>query len=53
MTGMEAWSLISPLIAAHMTDYRKDKRTLDALDEAYVLTFGALRKLDKKEKDDD
>lgn len=45
MTGKEAWSIIAPLLAAHMNHYHGD---IDDLDEAYVLTFGALNEFDKR-----
>lgn len=55
MTGSEAWSVIAPILAAHMNDISHyDKNGvytgLNALDEAYVLVFGALSEYDKKRK---
>ena len=55
MTGSEAWSIVAPLIAHHMHDYREitGKHSLDAIDTAYVLCCAALKEWDKKgEKDD-
>ena len=49
MTGLEAWSIVAPILAAQMNHY---KGYLDALDEAYVLVFGALKKLDEEEAKD-
>ena len=49
MTGLEAWSIVAPILAAHMNHF---KGSLDALDEAYVITFGALKKLDEAEVED-
>ena len=49
MTGMQAWSIIAPLLAAHMNHYHGD---LDDLDEAYVLTFGALKEHDERREDE-
>lgn len=46
MTGMEAWSLIAPIISAHSIY----KGEMTVLDEAYVVTFEALRRLDEEEK---
>lgn len=44
MTGMEAWSLVSPLLAAHSV-HRKGEGIND-LDEAYLLVFHALKEYD-------
>ncbi len=53
MTGKEAWSLISPILAAHMLPYVEGgKHDLDLLDEAYIMTFGALLEHDKKEQEE-
>ena len=49
MTGRDAWSLISPIIAGHMIPYKDGgKNKLDALDEAYVVTYCALLDFDEK-----
>ena len=53
MTGSEAWSLIAPILAAHsasINHYDKNGvyKGLNALDEAYVIVFGALNEYDKK-----
>jgi hypothetical protein len=51
MTGKEAWSIISPILAAHMVPYSEGgKHDLDLLDEAYIMTLGALLEHDKNEK---
>lgn len=50
MTGMEAWSIVSPIIASHMNHWHGN---LDALDEAYVMVFGALNEHDKREREAD
>lgn len=47
MTGAEAWSIIAPILAAHMIPY---KWKLSSLDEAYVITFVALKEYDEREK---
>ena len=54
MTGMEAWSLIAPILAAHSphTLGKDGKYHLTPIDEAYVLCYGALKLLDEKEKSD-
>lgn len=51
MTGKDAWSLISPIIAPHGGSGGK----MDLLDEAYVLVYSALKYWDEnhKESDDD
>ena len=51
MTGMEAWSIVAPILAAHSPKIvDKDGRyQLNALDEAYVLVYGALKEHDEKE----
>lgn len=46
MTGMEAWSLIAPIISAHSVY----KGEMTVLDEAYVVTYEALKRLDEAEK---
>lgn len=53
MTGMEAWHLVAPLIAAHSVaqhtadgDYQ-----LNVLDEAYIVVFGALKEHDERRKE--
>lgn len=48
MTGLEAWGIVAPILAAHMRHYNGN---LDALDEAYVLVFGALREYDEKREE--
>lgn len=47
MTGMEAWSIVAPILAAHMVNRGG---ALNALDEAYITVFGALNKLDDADK---
>ena len=44
MTGMEAWGIIGPLLAAHSV-HRKGEGIND-LDEAYLVAFHALKELD-------
>lgn len=49
---MEAWSLIAPIIAAHMqTGKEPDYDGLDNLDRAYVLAFVALTEYDRRKKE--
>lgn len=52
MTGMEAWHLVAPLIAAHSvaTHTANGSPELNALDEAYIIIFGALKEHDEKRK---
>lgn len=52
MTGMEAWSLVAPLIAAHSvaTHTANGSPSLNALDEAYIVVFGALKEHDERRK---
>lgn len=53
MTGSEAWSIVSPILAAHMVPYSAGKRDLDALDEAYIIVYGALKEHDEKRNQED
>lgn len=46
MTGLEAWSIIAPIIAPHGGTGGR----FDELDEAYVTTYRALKLLDETEK---
>lgn len=50
MTGMEAWSLIAPILARYAS-ITPDGRP-DAMSEAYVLTFGALKEHDERRKNE-
>lgn len=52
MTPMEAWSIVAPILAAHslVTSIAYDGK-LNAIDEAYVIVFGALNKLEKEQSD--
>lgn len=52
MTGMEAWHIVAPLIAAHSvaTHTANGSQELNALDEAYIIIFGALKEHDEKRK---
>lgn len=52
MTPMEAWSVVAPILAAHSiaTSTAYDGK-LNAIDEAYVIVFGALNKLEKEQSD--
>ena len=54
ITGMEAWSLVAPLIAAHSvaTHTENGSPSLNALDEAYIIVFGALKEHDEKVKEE-
>ncbi len=47
MTGLEAWSIIAPIIAPHGGTGGR----LNELDEAYVTTYRALKLLDETEKE--
>lgn len=52
MSGKEAWSIVAPILAAHMTPYMDGgKNKLDALDEAYIMVYAALSALDKGDAD--
>lgn len=55
MTGMEAWGLVAPLIAAHSvaTHTANGSPSLNALDEAYIVIFGALKEHDEKSKQEE
>lgn len=57
MTGLEAWHIVSPLIAHHMhpeNNYGRDgKYQLNVLDEAYITVFGALKEHDERRKQED
>lgn len=48
MSGMEAWGIVAPILAAHTVHRNGD--SLNALDEAYVITFGALKQFDDQEE---
>lgn len=52
ISGMEAWHLVAPLIAAHSvaTHTANGSPALNALDEAYIVIFGALKEHDEKRK---
>lgn len=51
MTGMEAWSIVAPILAAHSVPYKTGgKLNLDALDEAYIIVYGALKEHDERRK---
>ena len=49
MTGMEAWSLIAPLIGQHIGTSKKSE--MSPLAEAYVIVFKALGDYDKRKKE--
>ena len=52
MTGMEAWHLVAPLIAAHsVAQHVKGGSQLNVLDEAYIVVFGALKEHDERRKE--
>lgn len=49
MTGMEAWSIISPILAAHSAHRGAETYAgLNYMDEAYVTVYGALKQLDEE-----
>lgn len=52
MTGMEAWHIVAPLIAAHsVAQHEKNgSPSLNLLDEAYIIVFGALKEHDERRK---
>lgn len=54
MTGMEAWSLVAPLIAAHSVAQHTANGSpeLNVLDEAYIVVFGALKEHDERQKEE-
>ena len=53
MTGMEAWSIVAPIISAHMNNIPQERGTgLNSLDEAYIMVFGALNEHDKRKKEE-
>lgn len=54
MTGMEAWHLVAPLIAAHSVAQHQagGKYELNVLDEAYIVVFGALKEHDERTKEE-
>lgn len=48
MTGMEAWSIVSPILAAHSAHRGAESYAgLNYMDEAYVVVYGALKQLDE------
>ena len=48
MTGMEAWSIVSPILAAHSAHRGAETYAgLNYMDEAYVTVYGALKQLDE------
>lgn len=51
MTPMEAWSIVAPILAAHMGRIPHDKGGLNPLDEAYVIVCGALQKMEKEQNE--
>ena len=55
ISGMEAWSLVAPLIAAHnvATHTENGSPSLNALDEAYIIVFRALKEHDEKLKQEE
>lgn len=52
MTGMEAWSIVAPILAAHGGT---NPDGLDLFDEAYVMVYAALKYWDehKEKKNED
>ena len=55
MTGMEAWHIVAPLIAAHSVAQheRNGSPSLNLLDEAYIIVFGALKEHDERRKQEE
>lgn len=54
MTGHDAWAIVAPILSAHMNNIPHDGKgeyRLNLLDEAYVVTCGALLNLDKEVND--
>ena len=53
MTPMEAWSIVAPILAAHShaTSIAYDGK-LNAIDEAYVIVYGALKRLEDEQKEE-
>ena len=48
MTGMEAWSIVSPVLTAHSAHRGAETYAgLNYMDEAYVTVYGALKQLDE------
>lgn len=50
MTPMEAWSIVAPILAAHNTRAGYDGK-LNPLDQAYVIVYGALKRLEDEQKE--
>lgn len=48
MTPMEAWSIVAPILAAHSGHYTDIP--LNAIDEAYIIVFGALKRMEKEQE---
>lgn len=52
MTGMDAWSIVAPILSSHMNNIPHVQNgkhvVLNALDEAYVVVYGALSEHDKR-----
>lgn len=50
MTGMESWSIVAPILAAHSVQIvgPDGKYRLNAIDEAYIIVYGALKEYDEK-----
>ena len=50
MTGMEAWSIVAPLLSPYLNmESYKGEATL--LMDAWVMVFGALKEYDERRKD--
>lgn len=49
MTPMEAWSIVAPILAAHSIGVGYDDK-LNPLDRAYVIVYGALKRLEEEQK---
>ena len=52
MTGLEAWAVIAPILAAHSVYDPKSKEVgLNEIDQAYVIAYAALNEYDEKRKE--
>lgn len=51
MTPMEAWSIVAPILAAHSIRAGYDGE-LNPLDRAYVIVYGALKRLEDEQKEE-
>ena len=49
MKPMEAWSIVAPILAAHIMGAGYDGE-LNPLDRAYMIVFEALKRLEEEQK---